>query len=173
VRRGAGSGAGVRFARDIFDPVTETGVRRLLHIALVAYCLPYVAHGLFVLSIDPWPLPLAHLAIDTLFISLAALALRGRPVAIYFLMVLSGLVATCLGFMPVTAHAHERTLNFTLWIVTSLVSIVVFFASAVRYLRHRREPTLGLCSACGYDLRGTPGRTCPECGAGPLTAGQG
>ena len=35
--------------------------------------------------------------------------------------------------------------------------------------RVRRRSPVGLCPACGYDLRATPGR-CPECGAEPKGA---
>ena len=40
----------------------------------------------------------------------------------------------------------------------------------VKLRQHRLEE--GLCPACGYDLRASPGR-CPECGAEPAAAAKG
>ena len=46
---------------------------------------------------------------------------------------------------------------------TVLPAIVVL--RELRAARRRRRSRLGLCPACGYDLRASPGR-CPECGRG-------
>lgn len=55
------------------------------------------------------------------------------------------------------AHAPAWAVVTPLWI-----PLVIRLARPLRALRRRRR---GLCPACGYDLRGTPGADrCPECG---------
>jgi hypothetical protein len=45
------------------------------------------------------------------------------------------------------------------WLLVPLLAT----PAAAALLRRRRRHASGLCNACGYDLRATPGR-CPECG---------
>jgi hypothetical protein len=48
-------------------------------------------------------------------------------------------------------------------ILSFFISRFVFRRVEPRFRRHIRD--LQLCFTCGYDLRGSPGSTCPECGA--------
>ena len=59
------------------------------------------------------------------------------------------------------AATRERVVVMPHWFVALAFSVPPGIAVARRVRRRRRPP--GLCSACGYDLRATPGR-CPECG---------
>lgn len=46
-----------------------------------------------------------------------------------------------------------------------LVLITLVPPAAWLRARSRKRPTGRECAACGYDLRGSAARTCPECGA--------
>jgi hypothetical protein len=54
------------------------------------------------------------------------------------------------------------------WFVALALAVPPCLWIVRRLVRRRRERRtgLGLCPACGYDLRATPGR-CPECGTVP------
>jgi hypothetical protein len=59
-------------------------------------------------------------------------------------------VPTPVGFALDTAF--YAAIAFTLWCAPGVV-------------RRRRRRARGLCPACGYDLKGAPTATCPECGS--------
>ena len=49
------------------------------------------------------------------------------------------------------------------------VSVSFRFRGWVHRVRERNRHSVGLCPACGYDVRATPGQ-CPECGRTPVVA---
>lgn len=54
------------------------------------------------------------------------------------------------------------------WLALPMVFLIVLFAglpilTVKLRLRRGQRAAVGCCTACGYDLRATPGR-CPECG---------
>jgi hypothetical protein len=65
------------------------------------------------------------------------------------------------------ATSRTWSVTFPAW---SLVAALAVLPAAwlarpgLRWLRRRRGAKRGLCPACGYDLRASPGQ-CPECGA--------
>jgi hypothetical protein len=53
------------------------------------------------------------------------------------------------------------------WVLLLSIALPALFAGrAAQRRRRQKRAARGLCAACGYDLRATPGR-CPECSAVP------
>jgi hypothetical protein len=61
---------------------------------------------------------------------------------------------------------HNMRVGVSHWVPALLLAVPPAWRGGRRIVRWRRRRTrlgAGLCIACGYDLRGSPGR-CPECG---------
>ena len=62
---------------------------------------------------------------------------------------------------PIDDIGDESSLTFPPWLPMFVLSAWPVLAA----VRGRRRDRSGCCRTCGYDLRGTPGGSCPECGA--------
>jgi hypothetical protein len=75
----------------------------------------------------------------------------------------AGLLVAGVGFEYFLLPQTDRL--EVMW-AASLAWNACVFASLMAWAHqcHPKKEVPGRCSACGYDLRGTPGRPCPECG---------
>ena len=70
------------------------------------------------------------------------------------------------GPLDMPPATKDRVLTFQLWHVSVPLALLTWW-SGHRWRAGRRALAISevRCPACGYDLRGTPGSQCPECGA--------
>ena len=71
--------------------------------------------------------------------------------------------------VPIPTSPHPRTFRLNILYVPLWPWVILFGGGAAAiWWRTRRTFPAGHCAACGYDLRGTPGAACPECGSGSV-----
>jgi hypothetical protein len=72
-----------------------------------------------------------------------------------------------------SASRAENHLVAPVWLTVLVPAVLLILPSrgVASAVRRRGRQRSGLCPACGYDLRATPGR-CPECGAVPSPTNQ-
>ena len=63
-------------------------------------------------------------------------------------------------FDRTSAQGWSRDIEVSWWFVSIVMNLGIMTVAFARRPRAR----LGRCRACGYDLRGTLSRRCPECG---------
>lgn len=104
-------------------------------------------------------------------------SVNGRLVWVSYPEEMSVLQPSWSSFKPDPPNAAFRTFEFDPrpparvvvphWFVGGVLAVPAVTMIGVAWLARRRwavRRKRGLCAACGYDLRATPGR-CPECGA--------
>jgi hypothetical protein len=80
-----------------------------------------------------------------------------------------GMVWSTLGMLPYNVQQVGVATFVVKYSMNNLFTCAVLLLLGIGIDRHllarrrKRRGVLGLCPACGYDLRATPGR-CPECG---------
>ena len=97
-----------------------------------------------------------------------------RTTRILFAVLITVLLLPCLGFSVFGFLASGEPGTSLVWFLIYGFFILLFLL-AISYtwwsaLRRLDTGLKGVCAGCGYNLSGTVGPRCPECGAPDVTA---